>query len=110
MKRSRHTPEQVIRKLREAERMLGEGKTTVEVATALEISENTYLMVAAAGAQIAAEPHPLLAVSEWGAPTGFDSGEPRWRKYTDRITIDPTARNSDCQFCSVRFQKSDVVT
>ena len=42
MKRSRHTPEQVIRKLREADGMLGEGKTTVEVAKALEISENTY--------------------------------------------------------------------
>jgi len=42
LKRSRHTPEQVIRKLREADRMLGEGKTTVEVAKALEISENTY--------------------------------------------------------------------
>jgi putative transposase len=42
MKRRRHTPEQVIRKLREADRMLGEGKTIPEVARQLEISENTY--------------------------------------------------------------------
>ncbi len=42
MKRRRYTPEQVIRKLREADRLLGEGKTTAEVARALEISENTY--------------------------------------------------------------------
>ncbi len=42
MKRRRHTPEQVIRKLREAERLLAEGKTTVEVARHLEVSENTY--------------------------------------------------------------------
>ena len=42
MKRRRHTPEQVIRKLREADRMLGEGKAIPEVAKALEISENTY--------------------------------------------------------------------
>ncbi len=42
MKRRRHTPEQVIRKLREADRMLGEGKTLPEVARALEVSENTY--------------------------------------------------------------------
>ena len=42
MKRRRHTPEQVIRKLREADRMLGEGKTTAEVARRLEVSENTY--------------------------------------------------------------------
>ncbi len=42
MKRRRHTPEQVIRKLREADRLLAEGRTTVEVARHLEISENTY--------------------------------------------------------------------
>src|SRR3954447_4345932 len=42
LKRRRHTPEQVIRKLREADRLLGEGKTIPEVARALEVSENTY--------------------------------------------------------------------
>ena len=29
MKRQRHTPEQIIRKLREAERLLGDGKTSL---------------------------------------------------------------------------------
>ena len=42
MKRRRHTPEQIIRKLREAERLLGEGKTMPEVAKALEVSEQTF--------------------------------------------------------------------
>lgn len=42
MKRRRHTPEQVVRKLREADRLLGEGKTVPEVARVLEVSENTY--------------------------------------------------------------------
>jgi putative transposase len=42
MKRRRHTPEQVIRKLREAERMLGEGKTIPEAAKELGVSEQTY--------------------------------------------------------------------
>ena len=42
MKRRRHTPERVIRKLREADRLLGEGRTTAEVARYLEVSENTY--------------------------------------------------------------------
>ena len=42
MKRRRHAPEQIIRKLREAERMLGEGKTIPEAAKELEITENTY--------------------------------------------------------------------
>ncbi len=42
LKRRRHTPEQVIRKLREADKLFGEGKTVPEVARALEVSENTY--------------------------------------------------------------------
>jgi transposase-like protein len=42
VKRKRHSPNQVIGKLREAERMLGEGKGIPEVAKALEISENTF--------------------------------------------------------------------
>ena len=42
MKRGRHTPEQVIRKLREAERLLGQGKTIPEAAKELGISEQTF--------------------------------------------------------------------
>jgi transposase-like protein len=42
MKRRHHTPEQIIRKLREAERLLGEGKTIPEAAKELAISEQTY--------------------------------------------------------------------
>ena len=42
MKRRRHTPEQIIRKLREADRLLAEGQEVPEVAKNLEISEATY--------------------------------------------------------------------
>jgi transposase-like protein len=42
VKAKRHTPNQVIRKLREAELMLGEGKSIPEVAKALEVSEVTF--------------------------------------------------------------------
>ena len=42
MQRRRHTPEQIIRKLREAERLLGQGRTIPEAAKELGISENTY--------------------------------------------------------------------
>jgi putative transposase len=42
MKRRRHTPEQIVRKLRAAEAMLGEGKAIPEVARELEVSENTF--------------------------------------------------------------------
>lgn len=42
MKRRRHTPEQIVRKLREADRMLGEGKAVPEVAKELGVSEQTY--------------------------------------------------------------------
>ena len=42
MKRRRHTPEQIIRKLREADRLLAEGTEIPEVCKALEVSEPTY--------------------------------------------------------------------
>jgi transposase-like protein len=42
VKRRRHTPEQIVRKLREADRMLGEGVEVPEVCKALEVSEATY--------------------------------------------------------------------
>ncbi|HYS29734.1 MAG TPA: hypothetical protein VEQ12_09575 [Candidatus Limnocylindria bacterium] len=41
MKGRKHSPEQIIRKLREAERLLAEGKTNAEVAKALEVTEWT---------------------------------------------------------------------
>ena len=42
MKRKRHSPEQVIRKLREADQMLSEGKDIAAVCQALEVSEATF--------------------------------------------------------------------
>ena len=42
MKKRRHTPEQITRKLREADRLLSEGKTIPEVAKHLEISEQSF--------------------------------------------------------------------
>ena len=42
MARRRHTPEQIIRKLREADRMLAEGADLAAVARHLEVSEATY--------------------------------------------------------------------
>ena len=38
----RHTPEQIIRKLREADTMLATGKTIGQVVQALEVSEQTF--------------------------------------------------------------------
>jgi hypothetical protein len=42
MKRHRHTPEQVVRKLREGERMLNNGQDLVEVLRHLEVSESSW--------------------------------------------------------------------
>ena len=42
VKRHRHTPEQAVRKLREGERMLGEGKDLADVLRHLEIAESTW--------------------------------------------------------------------
>jgi transposase-like protein len=42
MKRRRHTPDQVIRKLAEGEKLLGQGQSLEEVARHLEITESTW--------------------------------------------------------------------
>ena len=42
MKRKRHSPEQIIRQLRKADRMLSEGKGIAEVCRQLEIVEATF--------------------------------------------------------------------
>jgi putative transposase len=42
MPRKRFSPEQIISKLREAEVLLSQGKTTAEVCRALNVSEQTY--------------------------------------------------------------------
>jgi putative transposase len=42
MKRHRHTPEQAVRKVREGERLLNEGKDLAEVLRHLEIVESTW--------------------------------------------------------------------
>ena len=42
MKRHRHTPEQAVRKLREGERLLNDGKDMTEVLRLLEVTESTW--------------------------------------------------------------------
>jgi len=40
--RRRHTPEQVVRKLAQADQMLAEGKEVADVCRQLQVSEQTY--------------------------------------------------------------------
>ena len=42
MKRQRHTPEQIVRKLREGEPLLNDGKDIAEVLRHLEVSESSW--------------------------------------------------------------------
>jgi putative transposase len=42
VKRHRHTPEQAVRKVREGERLLNDGKDLAEILRVLEISEATW--------------------------------------------------------------------
>jgi putative transposase len=42
MKRTRHNPEQIIKKLREADAMLASGKTIGQACQTLEVSEQTF--------------------------------------------------------------------
>ena len=42
MKRKRHSPEQIVKHLREAETMLAQGKTVTQVCKRLGVTEVTY--------------------------------------------------------------------
>jgi putative transposase len=42
VKRHRHTPEQIVRKLREGDRLLNDGKDITEVVRHLEIAASTW--------------------------------------------------------------------
>lgn len=42
MKRRRHTPEQIVRKLKEGERLINEGKDLAVVLRHLEVTESTW--------------------------------------------------------------------
>jgi hypothetical protein len=73
MKRRRHTPEQVIRKLREADRMLAEGRSVGEVCRYLEVSEPTYESDGFAWPQRDGLKWPRLALVDvflWRMPEG----------------------------------------
>ena len=41
MKRTRHTAEQIIRKLKTAEQLIAQGKTVVEVCRVIEVTQPT---------------------------------------------------------------------
>lgn len=42
MKRRRHTPDQIVRKLAEADKLLGQGRSIEEVCRHLEVTESTF--------------------------------------------------------------------
>ncbi len=42
MKRTRHTPEQIIRKLKTADQLIAQGKTVADVCRVLEVAKPTY--------------------------------------------------------------------
>ncbi|QCH14534.1 transposase [Synechococcus sp. CB0101] len=42
MKRTRHTPEQIIRKLKTADQLLAQGQTVADACRVLEVSQPTY--------------------------------------------------------------------
>ncbi len=48
MKKKRHSPEQIIRKLREADGMLSAGRKIAEICQKREVSEQTFRLAAVA--------------------------------------------------------------
>ena len=85
MKRRRHTLEQIVRKLREVERLLGEGQTIAEAAKQVEISEQTY--------------HRWRNL--WGAiipnEANPDSDLPRVRDQSDSLWPEDRTRNEEAR-------------
>jgi putative transposase len=42
MKRTRHAPKQIIRKLKAADQLIAQGKTVADVCRVLEVAQQTY--------------------------------------------------------------------
>jgi hypothetical protein len=87
MKRRRHTPEQIIRKLRGADRLLAEGDDVPEVAKQLEVSEATYhrwraqygglkVVCPRFGGVVLLDSMPLNPRGEWRGTTRVSAGVP----------------------------------
>ena len=77
----RHTPEQIIRKLREADTMLAADKTIGQVVQALEISEQTFHRW-----RVAIQRYPVVCDLSSGE-IRFDNFEGRWgeQKHLDQF-------------------------
>jgi transposase InsO family protein len=45
MKRTRHTAEQIIRKLKTAEQLIAQGKTVADVCRVIEVTQPTYRLL-----------------------------------------------------------------
>ena len=87
MKRRRHTPEQIIRKLREADRLLAEGHDVPKVAKQLEISEATYHRWRAQyGGLKADDAKRLKELTAENAPWGTEM-----RSYSSSVLVQETA-------------------
>src|SRR5690348_2964752 len=60
------------------------------------------------GAHPVGTPRQAEPVCEWGASTGFDSGEPCWRRKIARTVSATIDMNSLCQFWNDSNQNCDV--
>ena len=70
MKKRRHTPEQVIRKLAEGEKLLAQDQTLAEVCRHLEITESTW--------------HRWR--NQYGGMKADDAKRSAWLSYRPRVT------------------------
>ena len=77
MARKRHTAEQIIHKLREAEVALGQGKTVKEVCRQLEVTEQTLINLGdghADGLRSVRELGPSIVIDDFGANAVANAG------------------------------------
>jgi hypothetical protein len=94
MKRKRHTPEQIVRKLREGDRMLNEGTELTEVLRHLEVSESSWARWRAQyGGMKADEAKRLKELERENARFKKLLGGPsRCRSLADRVQHLPTSQ------------------
>jgi DNA-binding transcriptional MerR regulator len=78
----RHTSEQIVRKLREADRLLSEGVEVPEIAKALEVSEQTYHRCE----QLRADPRvPSQRLRELAVEIGYAGGKTVFDAYVREV-------------------------
>ena len=88
MKRTRHTAEQIIRKLKTVEQLIAQGKTVADVCRVIEVTQPTYhLWRQQYGGMQAEEAGRLTQLEKENAQLKSFLQKPSWRRRCSRISL-----------------------